>query len=214
MIRDLDLTLAAWLGSVLDDASVTFDPAPPPETTSTVKGRAKSSAAVVALELYDVRLDADASTAGWASVRDERGVEVGRVPPAKTYRFTYLLTAQASDALAEHDVLGKVLTAAAMHEIVPEVHLVGVLAESGQQVLLRCAPARPLTDTHERRHREEVRRVALELSVLASLPQAGVADLPAPPSQVELGTRRRVVREVPDPHALVPRPTTRINEGH
>ncbi len=216
VIRDLDLTLAGWLGTVLDGTPVTFDVPPDDPAPAPAAGRAEArgaAATTVALELYDVRLDADASTAGWASVRDERGVEVGRVPPAKTYRLTYLLTAHGPDALTEHDVLGRVLTAAAAHEVVPAEHVVGSLAESARQVLLRCAPARPLTDAHERRGREG-RRVALELSLLASLPQGGLSDLAAPPSHVELGTRTPSPRPAVDRQALVPRPTARITEGH
>jgi hypothetical protein len=207
VIRDVDATLTAWLSSLLPRVTVACEA--PPEIAAPPK------APRLSLFLDDVREDPDSGTAGWAPLRGEDGVVVGRLPPAKSYRLVYLLIAQALDASAEHDILGRVLAGTALHEAVPSEFLTDGLAETGQAVLVRCAPASRTIDPRELWAGWGVApRTTLELSVLAPLPLSFVADVASPPKHIELGAQRTP----PVPVAAgdrkdAPRPTGHIHEG-
>jgi Pvc16 N-terminal domain len=205
VIRDVDVSLAAWLEEALPGTTICFETA--------TDGQTAAQGGALELELVDVRLDNDASTSGWTSLRDERGVVVGRVPPAKQYRLTYLVRARAGGALAAHDLLGNILAVAALHAVVPRRHLTPALADADAPLLVQCAPAVPLMAPHHRsRHGEG--GVALELSVLAPFPVSPVADVAPPPAHIELGARPHDVRRNGDVEPTGrPRPSARIDEG-
>ncbi len=206
MIRDLDLSLAAWLGEALPECVITFDPVP--------AGTEEGTSAILALNLCDIRLEHEASTGGWSTVRDDRGVAIGRTPPTRTYRFTYRVSAVAADALAEHEILGRLLVVGALYEVLPVPHLVGSMTASGQPVLLRFAPAQSLLAGTWLREAPEDLRAWLELSVLAALPVEQLTEVAPAPRHVDLGTARTTREPAEaDAPAGVPRPTTRVSEA-
>jgi Pvc16 N-terminal domain len=212
VIRDLDASLAGWLGSLLPDVAISF------EAPGSSRGQSEQATATASLSvvLLSVREDADASFSGWGELRADDGLLLGRLPPTRRYRFSYLLVAEAGDALLEHDVLGRVLAAAALYEVVPPEHLAGSLDGVGPEVLVRCAPA---TGTADPQHLwgswATSPRACLELSVLAPLPLASLLEVPQPPRHIDLGAAK-VPAAAGDEGAAMsarPRPTSRIQEG-
>ncbi len=183
VIADLDASLASWLGELLTEVDVSFDPPEQGEDEPCLW-----------LYLHQVREEPDGGLAGWGTLRNDDGVVSGRVPPTRRYRFTYLMTAQASGAIAEHAILGDVLAGTAMHEVVPAAHLQGSLKHAEQALIVRCAPETVLADGRDLRDLwsawGSVPRTVLVLSVLAPLSLDLIQEVAAPPSRVELGSRR------------------------
>ncbi len=183
MLRDVDLSLAAWLTGYLPaDATVVFDAAAGAGETPPVLG----------LYLHDVREEAEMTPGNWSDIRGESGVLVGRMPPQRRYRMTYLVTAWATDTLAEHELLGNVLAGCALHHVVPTAALRGCLADTDQPVMVRCAPAERGLDPRELWAAWRIPpRTALELSALAALPTTALVDFPTPPRKIDLHSARR-----------------------
>ncbi|MGH8574430.1 MAG: Pvc16 family protein, partial [Gammaproteobacteria bacterium] len=105
MLRDVDISLAAWLSGFLPPGTdVVFDlpsfdgPSARPDDR-----------VVLALHLHDVREEGELTPGDWNELRNDEGRLVGRLPPQRRYRLTYLLTAWAADTLDEHELLGTVL---------------------------------------------------------------------------------------------------------
>jgi hypothetical protein len=208
MIGDLDATLTAWLSELVPYASVSLT------SPDGAAGTTKQSRAALALTLVDLQEEQSAGTHSWSSHRSDEGQVVGRVPPRRVYRFTYLITAFAKDTVAEHELLGNVLVGLASEEVVPEPHLRGVLSDCGRSLMVRLAPERPEAAHLERWGPWQLtRRTTLELCVTAPIP-AGALEAVAPvPSQFHLaasGSYR------PPPSEPAPqsgrRPTGRISE--
>jgi hypothetical protein len=209
VIRDLDDTLAGWLGGILPGVAISFE-APGSSSAHSKPGDAKVSLAVV---LLSVREDADASFSGWGELRGDDGLLLGRLPPSRRYRFSYLLVAEAADALTEHNLLGRVLAGAALHEVVPPEHLAGSLEGVGPEVLVRCAPATAATDPQQLWASWAMPpRAWLELSVLAPLPLAALLEVVQPPRHVELGAAQVPAAVLDGTGSPRPRPTSRIQE--
>ncbi|GAA2807346.1 Pvc16 family protein [Crossiella cryophila] len=93
MITDVDQAVRAVLTEALGGtALVEFAlPTDPPEDP------------VLALLLRDIRAEAGGSD--WTDIRDETGRVVGRRPPVRRFRLTYLLCAQAREPEQEHRLL-------------------------------------------------------------------------------------------------------------
>lgn len=202
VIADVDATLAAWLGGLVPDVRLSFAPPggePPAPGRSRSATAGKAEPPVLSVLLHAVREDPDGSLAGWDEVRDEHGVMVGRTPPPRRYRLTYLLVATATEPLAEHEVLGSVLVGAARDEVVPGAHLAGALAHADGPVLVRCAPPAGTADAqHLWASWGCPARLALELTVLAPMPTSFLLAAAPPPARVELHTAGRVVRRPPE----------------
>lgn len=185
MIRDVDETLSAWFSSVLPGVAVSFDP---PGTPRPSKG-----SAVLHVHLADVREEDDLTTGGWASIRDDDGLVRGRVPSTRRYRFAYLLIAEASDVLTEHDLLGQVLAGTTLTSVIPDEHLTGALQLTEQVIVVRCAPEKRFSDpTHLWQAWGVAPRLALELTLLAAVPVAAMLEVAPPPEQIDLSTSRGV----------------------
>jgi hypothetical protein len=181
VLRDVDVSLASWLtGYLPEGGSIGFDIASPPDPPA------------LGLYLHDVREEAELTPGSWSDVRGDDGVLVGRLPPQRRYRMTYLVTAWARDTLAEHEILGNVLAGCALHHVVPAASLVGCLAEDGQAVMVRCAPHDRACDPRELWAAWRIPpRTALELSVLAALPVSALVEMVAPPRRVGLNSTSR-----------------------
>ena len=206
VIRDVDDSLVSWLGEMVPTVPVELGPPADPEA------RTRKGAASIALFLHEVREDADGSAAGWSELRNDEGRLVGRMPPSRRYRLTYLVFATAQDVRTEHDLLGRVLAGSALTEVVPPEHLAGSLADVEATMIVRCAPARGHADPSELWAAWRLApRTTLELSVLAPLPLSYVAEVAEPPSSVDL----RVRRGAADPAApTAPRPAPRRPRVH
>lgn len=209
MIHDVDLSLAAWLCDLLPGVAVTFDP--PSRAAEPGEGAARRA---LVLHLADLHEEPGGSTSGWSALRGDDGVVVGRVPGVRRFRLTYLLMGQGEDTLAEHDVLGHALEATSRYDVVPTAHLAGSMKEVGDRaVMVRCAPSTRTADARELWRAWGVApRTVLELSVLAPLPTATIAEVAAPPSEVSLGVDRGAPRPAASPPAPGRRPTGRITE--
>lgn len=97
MLRDVSVSLAGWLAGQLPAGStVTFDAIADDARTTPVLG----------LYLHNVREEAEVTHGGWSELRADDGSLVGRLPPQRRYRMSYLVTAWSTDTLAEHDLLG------------------------------------------------------------------------------------------------------------
>jgi hypothetical protein len=145
MLRDVDLSLASWLGTVLPTGTgIRFDT---PRAGWEEDG---SGTPFVSAFLCGIRRSGQESPpAGWSEVRDDTGRLVGRQPAAHYYRLPYLLTAWAGSRAAEGDVsqrtleqhglLGGLLDACATSDVIAEEHLTGALADAGLPCFVRCA---------------------------------------------------------------------------
>lgn len=182
VLRDVDTSLWNWLAGFLPDgAAVAFDA--PTERSGTDP--------VLGLYLHDVREEGEVTPADWSNVHGDNGHLVGRLPPQRRYRLTYLVTAWAGNALDEHEILGSVLAGCARHHIVPPESLHGSMADLGQPVMVRCAPLDRRCDPKDLWAAWRVPpRTALELSVLAPMPVSLLSDLPTPPRSVSLSSTR------------------------
>lgn len=214
MIRDVDETVRGWLAGLLEGVDITFDP--PGAWVD------PGSAPTLSLHLYDVREDSSSSTAAWDDIRNAEGVLVGRYPPLRRYRFTFLVTAFAGDTLMEHGLLGDVLVATAGDAYVPDPYLAGCLVDMRGCVMVRCAPDRGV-DTHELWVAWRIPpRTALELTLLVPMPTAMIEVAGSPPSHIDLRTGNGGPAQAPSgngaradaaPSSPLPRPTSRIQEG-
>jgi hypothetical protein len=142
MLSEIDAGLRSLLlREVVDGDEVTlaFD-AP---TREWAAGR---NAPTLDLYLYDIREDLGSRVSGECDVRDDNGRIVGREPPPRTYRLSYLVTAWTSRPEDEHRLLDRVLACLVRHSAVPPDDLSGALAGWSRPVLLSVA----VPPTHER----------------------------------------------------------------
>jgi hypothetical protein len=182
VLRDVDLSLSGWLSGYL-----------PPGTQivhDTPVGRDPSDPAL-GLYLHEVREEGEVTPADWSAIRGDDGMMVGRLPPQRRYRMTYLVTAWAADPLDEHEILGRVLAGCAGHYFVPTEHVTGVLADAGQALMVRCAPFDRACDPRELWAAWRIPpRTALEITVLAPMPVALLTDIPLPPRKLAVSSSR------------------------
>ena len=147
MLIDVDRTLARWLGSLLPPGTAVCFGAP----GGSGDGGCDGDEPFVAVFLHSVRREDQVRQSSWTDVRDERGRVVGRQAPLQHYRVTYLVTAWApgnadaasSRVLTEHELLGTLIHACAVHEAVPEELVEGAPAAAGVPTLVQLAPSEP-----------------------------------------------------------------------
>jgi hypothetical protein len=207
VIRDVDESLAGWLGQLLPGVEVSFEPPGAPRRTGTVATKR------LTIFLASVRGEPDGSTASWGTLRGAEGEAIGRLPPLRHYWFHYLLVAEADRTVAEHEVLGQVLAATAQSEVIPRACLTGSLADDDCTVLVRCAPAaRTIDPQHLWSAWGTTPRASIELSVLTPLPITALREVAPPPSHIDVGVRRGAIGPQ-EPEPSLRRPTGRISEG-
>ena len=125
MLHEIDAVVRALLTGALPDG-VPVDFATP---DATLAGQRSVN---VFLRRVDENVLARAEN--WSERRDERGRLLGRQPPPRHYRVSYLLTAWDTRPEAEHALLGAALAALTRYAMVPVDLLMCSLAESGQPV--------------------------------------------------------------------------------
>jgi uncharacterized protein DUF4255 len=199
VLGDADRSLADWLGTVLPQgADVRFD-APDPGWVAQPPGPL-----VVSAVLLDVREDRRGLNSAWSDVRDADGLVIGRQPPVRHFRLSYLVTAWAGAvvsrgepggpsqrAIAEHDVLGHILNACAQTEILPVTCLNGALAECELPTAVQCAPADAEDSTQGLWSRFGIApRACVQLLLIAPLRPPAVLELAPPVREVALNATR------------------------
>jgi hypothetical protein len=215
VIADLDATIANWLEQFLPDTDIVFDA--PAGWTPAAGPAATTDRTLLWVFLHDIRQELDAGAAGWSSMRDDSGVVVGRMPPRRSYRLTYLLVPLVERTVDEHRLLGQVLAGALRHEVVAVHLLAGTMRGSEEPVLARVAPAAPSIDQQQFWAAWELApRTSLELSVLAPMPPERMEPVAGPPSRVDVGAERLAPAQRPPARADDapgrPRPVGRVTE--
>lgn len=146
MIELFDETLRSLItGEVVDGGGVEVSFEAPTRDWST-----RRSVPTLDLYLYDLREDLTRREVQWADVRDEAGRVVGRRPPPRRYRLSYLVTAWTQRPEDEHRLLSACLATFLRHETLVPAELAGALAEQPVPVELEVAlppgPDRSLAD--------------------------------------------------------------------
>jgi hypothetical protein len=196
VLHEIDTALRALLRTALPEGTaVRFDTPDRDGATPAVN-----------LFLHDVREDLTARAADWAEQRNAAGRLVGRQPPARRYHVHYLVTGWSTDPEAEHALLGIALATLALHDTVPEDHLVGSLREAELAVGLAVAhPDLPATPLEMWTALGIPPRAALDLVVTASLLPALVTDLAEAAARLDLGLAGQLPPPAePDPSTVRP----------
>jgi Pvc16 N-terminal domain len=135
MIQDLDESLRALVRRDALNGSgveVSFD-------APTKEWSARRNTPTVDLYLYDIREDLVRREVTWEPVRDKTGRVTDRRPPARRFKFSYLVTAWTQRAEDEHRLLSTLLTCFLANETLPPDLLEGALAGIDVPVLMTIA---------------------------------------------------------------------------
>ncbi|MEO8266948.1 MAG: DUF4255 domain-containing protein [Ilumatobacteraceae bacterium] len=204
MIADADRSLSNFLVSVLDSGtSVTFE-TPTEEWAKAVKRPSVSCFLHRAVE------DIGRRAADWSDERNADGRVGGRQPPVRHYQLHYQVSAWAKSVEEEHRLLGRVMEACLVGEIVAAEHLAGVFDGEVQPLLIRLGV--PLPDAGPQPHDVWSSlgmplRASLELTLVAPLRPALSTDIAPPAEELTMDMERigRGARRVgdADPGALV-----------
>jgi hypothetical protein len=179
VIWDVDDSVRAWLSRYLPEGvPIVFDP---PHRCADRPGE------LLSVFLDDIEEDYTGVAATWGELRDNEGHLVGRRPPGRRYRFTYLVTAWADGTEREHHLLGGVLLGCASCPSLPADALRGMLARDGHPVPVRGAPHRdgpePARDPFG-----PVVRTSIRLQVLVPYVSEALTDLAPAPRQVAVNS--------------------------
>ena len=195
MIDDVDSSLRAMLEPALGSGTaVRFEP-PTPAFSNALKAPA------VDLFLYDVTEEIDRRAADWLDHRGDNGRVIGRQPPVRYYRLSYLVSAWGVKADDEHRLLSTVMRACLDGEVLAPEFCRGTLAEEESRVLVRLCL--PVTDPPARAHDlwsslGQPARSSLHLAVVAPLRPLLVIDIAAPADQISLNMNTDAKRAEPE----------------
>jgi hypothetical protein len=183
VIWDVDLSVRAWLGHYLPaGVPVVFDP---PDRCAGTDGERVSAF------LLDVEEDSAGVSATWDDLRDAGGQLVGRRPPGRRYRFSYLLTAWGRDTEREHRLLGDLLVGCASCTALPARFLTGALLRANQPVVVRSAPRREGDTGSAWVAHGGTARTGLHLQLLVPFVPEPETDLAPPPREVSVNSGGR-----------------------
>lgn len=125
MIEDVDETLRALVRSeALNGSGVEVSLEAPTKEWS-----ARRNAPTLNLYLYDIREDMARRDAAWLPVRNDDGIQVGRMPVPRHFKLSYLVTAWTQRPEDEHRLLSACLTTFLRHEVLGPAEMQGGLAE-------------------------------------------------------------------------------------
>jgi hypothetical protein len=185
VLHDLDRSLSACLAGWLPDGTEVRVAAP---DTSWVSEPGTEQ--FVAVFLYDLREQAQATAAAPTLVRDGEGRALGWRQPVRHYRASYLVSAwPGTQGASEHELLDAILVGcAASGGAIPDEHLAGSLADAPDPVLVRCAPAERSAEPISVWSSLRVpARTALDLLVIAPLVPPLTTDLAPGARSIEVG---------------------------
>jgi hypothetical protein len=144
VIKDAGQSLAAWLAAVLPEGtSVSLDPPDPAWASRTARHPLADAF------LFDVREELRGQSSSPAALRNGDGTVGARQAPVRYYRLSYLISAWAADTPAEQEILGSIMAACAVDDVIPAACMHGSLIEAGLPVQIRCAPADPAAEPSE-----------------------------------------------------------------
>jgi hypothetical protein len=206
VIHDVDVSLRTLLRrSLPEHAEVEFTPP---------RGEPDARTMLLNGFLHDIREDVSGLAGYSDDIRALDGSVTARRQPIRRYRLRYLLTAWTGEHadLTEHQLLDAVLLGCVEHQSIPADCLAGSLADAGQPVTLRCAPAdgTPVgIDTWARPGMPP--RTTLDLVVIAPLAPPAHTELADPPAEFDLRPAQRG-RPEPRPRSAGRAPRGRITE--
>jgi hypothetical protein len=183
MIDDVDASLRAMLEAAFGrGTTIRFEP-PTPEWSAALKG------ATIDLFLYDITEDTERRSSDWEDFRGDDGRVIGRQPPVRYYRLSYLVSAWGKSTEDEHALLSGVMRALLGGEVLPAQFCRGSLAEEESPVLVRLCL--PVTDPPARTHDlwssvGQPARSSLEISIVAPLRPALITDIAAAAEEISL----------------------------
>jgi hypothetical protein len=194
VLYDVDQSLRSLIEAAVGPAadgggtpSISF--APP--TAAWAEWAEAQDGPVLNLFLYDVREHLDGQTSNEVDVRDADGKVIGRQPPPRKYRLSYLATAWCGDTETEHQLLGAILATVPDEPGIPTEHLTDRLAEQGLPVRIQVAVPLAGTDTLDLWSALGTPpRTSVEIVVTAPLVPAVRTDLAPPAVKLELGVTK------------------------
>jgi hypothetical protein len=134
MIHDVDDTLRALIERDVIDAGVDLSfEAPTKEWAS------RQNKPTISAFLYDIREDMVRRDVAPLPVYDETGQVVGRRPPPRRFRLSYLLTAWTQRPEDEHRLLSALLAGFLRSDRLPEELLAGSIADSPVPTVITLA---------------------------------------------------------------------------
>ncbi|MGH3156630.1 MAG: Pvc16 family protein [Streptosporangiaceae bacterium] len=195
MLRDLDLSVAAFLRGLLPSGTAIQFGAPDPSWAQAT-AQAPVTGPLLDAFLYDVR-EAQPPASDGTMARDSGGRATGWQPPVRRYRVSYLLTAWPDTS--EHELLGAILVGSATQAAIPPECLTGILAGTGETVPLTLAAADRAADATRLWGGLGVKaRAALDLMVIAPVVPPLLTELAPAPRAVEVGVARKPPPPPPD----------------
>ena len=203
MIQDVDESLRALVRrDALPDAGIELSFEAP-----TKDWASRRSVPTVNLYLYDVREDVERREVQPEVVRDATGRVVGRRPPARRYKLSYLVSVWTQRPEDEHRLLSSLLACFLRAEVLDQEVLAPSLADQPQHVFVHVAHPPPkeraLADVWSALGGEM--RAALDLVVDTPFDAQRVHDAGPPvlePLELRVRTRRKPF--VPPPAPPVP----------
>jgi len=135
VIHDVDASLSALLAAEAlngTEAEVLFD-------APTKDWAARRNSPTVDVFLYDIREDVSRRDQMAQPVRGADGRVVGREPPPRRFKLSYLLTVWTRRPEDEHRLLAQLLTTLVRYDRIPDAHLRGELAGQPLPVILNLA---------------------------------------------------------------------------
>ena len=125
VIADVDRTMRALLlAEVMPGGSVEVSFEAPTRDWS-----ARRTGPAINVYLADLRENLDRRSADIVEVRDESGVVVARRPRERVFSLTYALTAWATTADDDHELLGAALAGLLRHDYLPAQYAAGIIVE-------------------------------------------------------------------------------------
>jgi hypothetical protein len=195
VINDVDSALRGLLVLCLDDdkAQVAFE-APTPVWAAGQDGP------TVNLFLTDICEETEGQTGDWEDVRNSEGRVIGRQPPPRRYRLSYVLSVWADQAEDEHRLLGHILETLPERPAIPADLLPGRLRDQGMPVTLRLGEggaATPATDLFTALG--SAPRATCRLTVIVPILPPLETQLEKPAARFDLGVRKEPAHERPVP---------------
>jgi hypothetical protein len=210
MIDDVDASLRAMLEAAFGrGTTIRFEP-PTPEWSAALKG------ATIDLFLYDITEDTERRSSDWEDRRDDNGRMIGRQPPVRYYRLSYLVSAWGKSTEDEHALLSGVMRACLIGEVLPPQFCRGSLTEEDSRVLVRlCLPCSdPPARTHDLWSSVgQPARASLELAIVAPLRPALVTDLAPPAEEISLNMNTDPKQASPEEETTTKKAPTKKASG-
>ncbi len=139
MINEVDETLRTLLrAEILQGTDVEVELEAPTREWS-----ARHSAPTIDMYLYDIREDVARRQGGQIPQYNEEGRVVGHLPPARTYRLAYLVTAWTQRPEDEHRLLAAVLGCLLRYDFIPKEHHTELLRDNNVVLMLQVGSPPP-----------------------------------------------------------------------